>query len=227
MKATQEFLQKVPLFERLTEAELTMVRSVGAKKHFTKDQVIFLEGETFEGFYIVLDGSVRVFKLASDGNETVLHILRPYKSFAEIPLFTSSNVYPACAQTMEDSTLFYIPQLRFKRLMEERLVLAIKISEAFASRLIELNKMFGQLSVTVDKRLARYILNEVELNGTNRTSEPVFPLSMSKKDLAGRLGVAVETLSRNLRKLKDRKMIRERAGKIFVLNISQLRKLSE
>jgi len=227
MKATEVFLQKVPLFERLSESELTMVRGIGGKKTYAKDQVLFLEGDAFAGFYIVLSGTVKVFKLASDGNETILHLLKPFKSFAETPLFTTADVYPACAQTIEESVLYFVPKAEFKRLMEESPSLAIKISEAFASRLMEMNKKFGQLSVNVGKRLARYIMNEIVLNETVKRPEPFFRLATSKKDLAAQLGVAVETLSRNLRKLKDEKVIRESSKKIFVLDIRRLRQLAE
>ena len=227
MKGTEDLIRNAPLFEKLTNQELSLVSGIGRSKSFGKEEVIFLEGEQFAGFYIVLSGEVKVYKLGSDGNETLLHLLRPYKSFAETPLFTNSDAYPACAETTEESTLYYIPKVEFKRLMEESPSLTMKITEAFASRLMELNQKFGQLSVNVEKRLARYIMNEVEFNGTLKSKRPAFVLSMAKKELAGQLGIAVETLSRNLRKLKDGNVIREDGNKIIVIDPIQLRKLSE
>ncbi len=224
---TEELLKKAPLFEKLSPAELRLVSGIGGKKSFARERMIFLEGDQFAGFYIILEGSVKVFKLSAGGDETILHILRPYKSFAETPLFTNSDAYPACAQTMEDSILYYVPKVEFRRLMEDSPSLAIKISEAFATRLMELNKKVAQLSVNVEKRLALYILNEVNLNGSIGTAKPAFSLNVSKKDLAGQLGVAIETLSRNLRKLKDRKIVREVRGEITVLDLRELRKVAE
>lgn len=224
---TEDKLRAVPIFAKLDEEELLLVDKIGVIKHFPNDRLIFLEGDAFTGFYVILMGAVKIYKLSSDGTETVLHILGPYKSFAETPLFTNSDIYPACAQTIDDSALFYIPRLQFKRLMEESSSLALKISEAFAVRLMELNKKFGQLSVNVEGRLARYIVNEINLNGTIKKPEPVFTLVISKKDLAAQLGIAVETLSRNLRKLKDDKVIRESSKKIFVLDLKRLQTLAE
>ena len=227
MKGTEELIKNAPLFEKLTKEELSLVAGIGHSKTYVKEEVIFLEGEAFAVFSIVLEGEVKVYKLGADGNETLLHLLRPYKSFAETPLFTSSDVYPACAETTVDSILYYVPKVEFKRVMEESSSLTLKITEAFASRLMELNRKFGQFSVNVEKRLARYIMNEVDLNGSLKSRRPAFVLSMAKKELAGQLGIAVETLSRNLRKLKDNKIVREEGDQIIVIDPVQLRKLSE
>lgn len=220
-------LHLVPLFEKLTEDELRMIFTTGSAKNFTRNEMIFLEGDPFTGFYVLLQGAVKVYRLFSDGSEAVLHLLKPYKSFAETPLFTGTGVYPACAQATEDSIVFYVPKSDFKNLMKEHPSLSMKISEALASRLMELNTKIGQLSVDVESRLARFMLGEITSNGSIGRTEPVFALPCSKKDLAAQLGIAVETLSRALRKLKDQKVIRESSKKIFVIDITRLRELSK
>ncbi len=219
-------LREVPLFTKLDEEELGILDGIGVVKKFRKDRVIFLEGDAFVGFYVVLSGSVKVYKLSADGDETVLHVLQPYRSFAEAPVLTGEGVYPACAQALEESSLFYVPAAEFRKLMEKSPSIAMKISEAFAVRLMELNKKFEQLSASVESRLARYIIGEISANGSVKNPEPFFTLTISKKDLAAHLGIAVETLSRTLRKLKDRKIIREGSKKIFVLDLKLLRGLS-
>lgn len=226
MRETIRALREVPLFAKLSAEELGIITGIGAVKKFRKDRVIFLEGDAFVGFYVVLSGSVKVYKLSAGGNETVLHVLKPYRSFAEAPVLTGEGVYPACAQALEDSSLLYVPAVEFRRLMEKSSSIAMKISEAFAVRLMELNKKFEQLSANVESRLARFVIGEINANGSVKSPQPFIALTISKKDLAAHLGIAVETLSRALRKLKDRKIIRESSKKIFVLDMKLLRELS-
>ncbi|MGC8594313.1 MAG: Crp/Fnr family transcriptional regulator [Candidatus Kryptoniota bacterium] len=220
-------LNNVPLFEKLNKNELKMVANISNMRRFRKGQIIFLEGETYGGLFILLKGTVKVYKLASDGSELTLHLLTPYRSFAEAPLFTGTKVYPACAQATEDSSLLYIPQRDFIAMMEKNPAVAVRISEGFAARLMELNQKldtFGALSLT---KLARYILNEITLNNTIKLPEPFFILRASKKDLASHIGIAGETLSRNLKILKEKKIIREKARTLFVTNLKLLSELAK
>lgn len=226
-KAVSDSLHLVPLFKKLTDDELNKIFEAGSTRNFSKNEMIFLEGEPFTGFYVVLQGTVKVYRLFSDGSEAVLHLLKPYKSFAETPLFTDTGVYPACAQATEDSILFCVPKAEFRRLMEGYPSLSMKISGALASRLMELNMKIGQLSVDAEARLARFMIGEITSNGSITKTEPVFTLTSSKKDLAAQLGIAVETLSRALRKLKDQKIIRESSKKIFVLDVKRLQEMSK
>jgi len=220
-------LKNVPLFEKLNNNELKLVANIANVRTYRKDQIIFLEGETYGGLYILLKGTVKVYKLSSDSSETIPHLLKPYRSFAEAPLFTGAHVYPVCAQATEDSSLLYIPQGDFIAMMEKNPAIAVRISEGFAARLIALNQRLESLGSPSLTKLARYILNEITLNSSIKLLEPFFILQANKKDLASHLGIASETLSRNLRKLKEKKIIREKARTIFVTDLKLLRKLAE
>ena len=220
-------LHDIPLFGKLSPTELKLITNISRTKCYKKNQIIFLEGEAYIGFYIVLSGGVKVYKLNGDGDEIVLHELSPFRSFAESSLFSGSRFYTSCAQALEDSTLLYVPSTEFASLLGKNPALAIRVSEAFAVRLMELNQRIDQLASSVEGRVARYLLNEIQLNNSVKLPEPFFNLMIPKKDLAGHLGIASETLSRTLRKLKEDKIIREVSKKIFVTNVKKLRELTQ
>ncbi len=220
-------LHDVPLFTKLSPNELKLITGISRTRKFTKDQIIFLEGEPFSGFYVLLSGSVKVYKLKGDSDEVVLSTLEPYRSFAESYLFSGSHFYSSCAQAVEESSALYIPRDDFASLMGRNPALAIRVSEGFAVRLMELNRRLDILAPTVEGRVARYFLNEIELNNSIRMPEPYFNLLIRKKDLAEHLGIASETLSRTFRSFKEGRIIREVSKKIFVTNLKKLRDLSE
>lgn len=219
-------LHDVPLFTKLSPVEIKLITNISKTKRFKKNQIIFLEGEAFSGFYVLLSGSVKVYKLKGNGEEIVLNRLEPYRSFAESYLFSESRFYSSCAQAVEDSTALYVPNDEFAALLGRNPALAIRISEASAVKLMELNRGFDFLESTVEARVARYLLNEIQLNNSIRMPEPYFSLLIHKKDLAAHLGIASETLSRTLKKFKQEKIIREVSKKIFVTNVRKLRDLS-
>lgn len=220
-------LHDVPIFEKLSPTELKILTEISKTKRYRKNQIIFLEGEPYAGFYVVLTGSVKVYKVNGDGEEIVLNKLEPYRSFAESSLFSGSRFYSSFAQAQEDSSLLFFPSKELAVVLGKNPAMAIRISDRFAVRLMELNQRFDMLADGVEGRIARYLLNELQLNNSLKLPEPVFNLLIPKKDLAQHLGIAGETFSRVFRKLKDKKIIREVSKKIFITDLKKLRKLAQ
>lgn len=206
---------------------MRLLTNVARTMHYKRNQIVFLEGEVYTGFYVVLSGSVKVYKLSRDGEEMVQNRLGAFRSFAESSLFSGSHFYSACAQTMEDSSLLFFPRGEFEAVLGKNPALAIRISEAFAGRLIEMSRRFDSHGDGVAGILARYLLNEVQLNDSVKSPEPVFTLTISKKELAHHLGIAGETLSRILRKFKEEKVVREVSKKIFITDLKKLHSLAQ
>ncbi len=227
MREGKRTLYDVPILEKLSRTELKLMTGISKTKRYKKNQIVFLEGEAFSGFYVVLTGSIKVYKLNRDGEEIILNKLEPFRSFAESSLFSGSAFYSACAQAAEDSTLMFFPKKEFAAVLGKNPALAIRISEAFAVRLMELNQRFDLLAEGAEGRVARYLLNEIQLNNSVKLPEPVFNLFIPKKELARHLGIASETFSRMFRRFKDEKVIREVSKKIFITNLKRLRELAQ
>jgi len=227
MMEQKHTLHDVPLFEKLSPTEMKLITSISRTKKYKKNQIVFLEGEAFSGFYVIMNGSVKVYKINSNGQEITLQKFDQYRSFADSSLFSGSRFYSSCAQTLEDSTLLFFPNTEFMSLMGKNPALAIRISEAFAVRLMELNQRFDGLASDAEGRVARYLLNEIQLNNSIKSPEPFFNLMIRKKDLAEHLGIASATLSRMFRRLKEDKIIREVSKRIFITNLKKLRELAE
>jgi len=71
------FLKKTVLFSGLSEENLQLFLKISARKVFKKGEMIFAEGDSATGFYVILNGFVRIFKVSNQGREQTLHILGP------------------------------------------------------------------------------------------------------------------------------------------------------
>jgi CRP-like cAMP-binding protein len=69
-------LRNVPLFRDFDETELMQVAGLVTTRRYNKHQTIFREGDPGRTFYLILSGSVAVVRIASDGRETILSILK-------------------------------------------------------------------------------------------------------------------------------------------------------
>jgi CRP/FNR family transcriptional regulator len=223
----KETLRDLPLFSELEIKELRQITAISSIQRFKKNDIIFLEGAEYRGFYIVLKGTVKVFKVSSEGKESILHLIKSPQAFADVPLFEGGD-YPANAQALEDCALLFIPKRGFVELLQKSPTISLKMLAGFAKRLKLISKRFEDLSLKeVTNRLARYLVEELERSGTTKLPEPFVNLSISKATLAAYLGTITETLSRTFKKLQDENIIRVHGKTIFVENYVRLKYLAK
>ncbi len=214
------------MFSELTEKQLSELTSESSHAAVKKHELLFMEGEQYRGFYILLGGSVKVFKLSKDGRETVIHLVRPGQAFADIPLF-EGTAYPVSAEALEDSVLLFFNASNFIGLLERNPKISFQMLAGFAKRMKTLTQKIEELSSKeVTSRLARYLIQEIRSGGTEKLPEPFVKLTVSRNAIAGYLGTITETLSRALKKLQDEEIIRVQGKKIFIRNLKKLRELS-
>lgn len=225
--ATKETLRNIPLFSELSISQLRELIRISILKPFRKNEIIFLEGDFYIGFFIILKGSVKIYKFTSSGKESVVHIAKPLTTFADIPLFEGKN-YPVNAQTLEDCLMLFIPKDGFIDLIKTNPDISLKMLAGFAKRLKSLINIIEDLSTKeVPNRLAKYILKEIKIAGREKLPEPFVKLSVPKSTIASYLGTITETLSRSLKKLQNENIIRVVGKKIFVTDIKRLKDLAK
>jgi CRP-like cAMP-binding protein len=217
-----EVLRKTPLFGTLSPEELARVAAVASLRRFSRREEIFREGDRAEGFFVVLSGKVKVFKLSAEGKEQVLHILEPWQSFAEAAIF-EGGVYPAHAEALVDAELAYFPKRPFVALLETDPRLALRMLASLSRWLKRLTDLVESIALRdVEARLVRFIHDEMNSRGIAPADGAVYELSVSKNVLASRLGTVPETFSRTLKKLQEEGKIRVRGRQIRILSSRSL-----
>lgn len=93
-------LREIPLFSELSIEQLRDISTISTIKKFVKHEIIFSEGDFYQGFFILLKGTVKIFKVTPEGKESVVHIVKPFTAFADIPLFEGSNYAGKCLCTL-------------------------------------------------------------------------------------------------------------------------------
>ena len=90
-------IARVPLFEGLPPGQIEDLAMIVTDQLFKKGETIFSEGEDGNGFYVVITGRVKIFKLSPEGKEQILHFFGPGEPFGEVPVFTGQQ-FPANAE---------------------------------------------------------------------------------------------------------------------------------
>jgi CRP/FNR family transcriptional regulator, dissimilatory nitrate respiration regulator len=217
-------LSGFPLFAGLTAAESAQAASACRSVTAHAGEVLFREGDKCEGFYLVLSGSVRVFKLSPDGRERILHIARAGQSFAEAAMF-GPGVYPAFAEATEDSRLILVRREPFLLMLSRQPETCLRVFESLSRWLRRLlDQLESETFLNARAKLANFLLREARrLSPNARTCR--FELTQPKKDVASQLGMAAETFSRALADLEDRSMIQVSGRQIDVRDTDALEDL--
>jgi len=211
------------LFRELPPHHLDAVLKIAVEKSLEKGEWIFSEGDPGNGFYIVVEGQVKIYKLSMEGKEHILHIFGPGEPFGEVPVF-SGDVFPASAEAVKKSRVLFFPRDRFIALITEDPTLALNMLAVLSKRLRQFTVQIENLSLKeVPGRLAGYLL----LLAEEQQNPSEITLHISKGHLASFLGTIPETLSRILKKMSEQALIQVNGRKIKILDLDGLEILAE
>ena len=76
-------ISTIPLFNGLPEDQIVAIKKIAVEKKINKGEIIFSEGDEGNGFFVVADGRVKVFKVSTEGKEQILHIFGSGQPFGE------------------------------------------------------------------------------------------------------------------------------------------------
>ena len=206
-------LAGMPLFAGLSKAQYEALARIGIRRSFRKGERIFSEGDDGIGFYMVVEGRVKIFKVSAEGKEQILHLFGPGESFGEVSVFTGRG-FPADAVAALQTTLLFFPRMAFSALIQKDPALALNMLGQLSMRLRHFADLIEDLSLKeVPGRLAKYLLYL-----GNKECDREMALDISKGQLASVLGTIPETLSRILAKMHRQGLIRLRGARIMILD---------
>ncbi len=223
---TSHGLKTIPIFADLESSDLELLEAVAARRTLGRGEHLFFEDDPSEGFFALESGFIKIYKIAPDGREQVPYFIGPGQTFAIASLF-GDGLYMANAEAVEPSKLWLIAKAPFLDLVRAEPELAVKLLAYFAQWMKRLLALVETLSLkNVEARLAEYILSRDQVEGRPTDDGIVLSLDVEKKMIAAHLGTISETLSRSLKKLKDRGLIREDGPLIIITDLEGLRKIA-
>lgn len=198
-------LSRAVLFGNLDSQALTELAQIARKRNLAQGEVLFLAGESAAGLFVIASGSIRAFRVNSQGREQTVHIEREGATLAEVPVF-DDGTYPATAVAEEPATVLFLPKAQVLQFILRHPAVGLKALKLMAQRLRGHAELIDALSLQqVGQRLARFLL--AQANG----SEVV--LSITNEELARRVGSVREVVSRTLARMEREGLIAQVKGR--------------
>jgi CRP/FNR family transcriptional regulator len=210
----------------LPEENLNELNSIAKYKTFKRGELIFSDGDVGEGFYAIVNGRVKLFKLGPDGREQILHFASNGEPFGEITLFSDVS-YPAFARAVTDLSVLFFRRDDFKALVYTDPQLSLNMIAIMSHHLRRFATLVEELSLKdVPARVARHLLNLALKSGCEDGNCIEIELDVSKTELAQKLGTISETISRTLGKMRLTGVIDTSGRKVKILDIDMLEEIA-
>lgn len=199
-------LHKTQLFADLTDGELAALEHLPVERRYRAGDELFCEGDDCEGMFVILSGTVRLFKVAPSGREQVLSMEGPGDSVAELPVF-DGGPYPASARAMTEVQVLFLASRELRHFCLQHPAVSLKVLKVVGRRLRRLVMLVEELSfTTVRHRLIGFLLRRAQQHRSGNSAE--FGMSESHQEIASHIGTVRELVSRNLSRLQAEGLIR-------------------
>jgi CRP/FNR family transcriptional regulator len=216
----KEAIKNSEFFSGINAGTLEKLSSIGIIRKFDPTEAIFFQEEEALGFYLIMSGSVKIFRTGKDGREQIIHFFYAGNVFGEVPMFQGSG-YPASASCISACSTVYFSKKSFYSLAKKDPDVLMNMLAVMSMRLRRFVNLVDDLSLKdVTARLARHILEKAG-------SKKAFYIRESKTELAAKIGTISATLSRTFKKLEKCGAIKVNASLIEILDKKKLEGILE
>jgi len=189
------------LFAGLSPAQMQRLLTSSFVEDYEAGHLLFDRGQPAQYFFIVIEGQVNLVIYSKAGEEKIVDILGPGNSFAEAVMFMAAPGYPVSAVAATQSKVARFPSREYLAILRESPETCLRMLGNLSQRLHMRLRDIEYLTLeSATHRLVRLIESRlpVDANGPAEVT-----LQESRQELASRLSMKPETLSRILRHLAD------------------------
>jgi len=208
-------IKEIPLFSELTEEQVKSVYAQMQVRQYTKGSIVFYEGDEGEYLYVLLEGTVKLFKTSPKGTTVNIHNFVAPEMIALFPTLERIP-FPATCEFLTDGTIGLLPLDKLYGCLNNT-DLALSLISSLLKRMKILAELLHKETIySSEAKIADFILNNTSIFERLKNNE-----------IASILNMTPETLSRILTKLKKEKVITIKEHVVTILDEDALREIVE
>jgi CRP/FNR family transcriptional regulator, cyclic AMP receptor protein len=217
-------LRRAPLFEGLDEENARTLRRQMTEVKLQRGEHLFLEGQSGDRLYVVLDGKIKLTRAAADGRENLLSVLGPGEMFGELSLF-DPRPRTSSASAITEATLAALTHDALRPWLLEQPEVSMHMLQALARRVRREYDVTADLVFTdVPGRVAKNLLDLAERFGQEERDGLHVHHDLTQEELAQLVGASRETVNKALADFAARGWLQISARSVLILDVERLRK---
>jgi len=216
-----EIISRIAVFRGLKHKTVEHVIAPATAVTLRPHETLFRQGDPATAFFIVIDGWVKLYRIAVSGEETVLNVLTKGGSYAEAHALTGAY-YPATAEAVSEARVVRIPADHVVRCIRETPDIALAMIASASQHLHHLVEQIEHLKAQSGvQRVAEFLASLAPVESGSYD----IALPYDKVLIAARLGLKPESLSRAFAKLRA-VGVAVHAAHVAVNDVGKLRQLA-
>jgi CRP/FNR family cyclic AMP-dependent transcriptional regulator len=209
-----QILKSVPLFSSFSDQQIAALASWIQRRSYPRGAAILRAGEETDALYIILSGRVKVLIPDEEGHEVILTMLEAQDFVGEMGLLDGLPS-SATVETLEPCEMLRLPRTAFNALLENNSEVAMLVLRNVVRRLRDADRKIESLAlIDVYGRVARLIIDMAE----EVDGRWIVPRAPAKQEIARMIGASREMVSRVVKDLQEKGLIRTEKRKIFILD---------
>ncbi|MBE6050499.1 MAG: Crp/Fnr family transcriptional regulator [Clostridium sp.] len=222
MNDIENKLKELEVFQHIHDKTIERIAKVSEVKKYKAGEMLFADKEEVNVVYIVICGLVSLYKIDESGQKKVIFIFGKGKVINDVIL----QELPASinCSAFEDSYILCIGREKLLDIMNDDFELCKNIIISLSAKTRRLYRQLKNTpsSIKLEKRLAAKIYKLAKDYGVESKEGVVVNMALTITYMADLLGSQRETVSRALKLLQEKKLIKYKNKKIIVYDIDKI-----
>ena len=215
-KAKTEIIETLSIFSKLNKNEVFELSEIAIEQTLRPGEILFLEGDLPQYFYILVDGKIKAFVISSLGKEFILGFLGPGEIVGPVSIFRNKPS-TGSMQALTPTKVLGFKKDEFISFIINHQKVSFELIKMLSGRVSEFSRRLGDIAgERVKQRVARILLMLSSRLG------PVLPFT--RQELGEMVGTTTETAIRVMCHLIFQGIISARRGKITITDENKLRR---
>ena len=206
---------------------LQAFESIKYANAYPKGAVLFVEGQSPRGIFVLCKGRVRMSLCSADGKTLILQISEPGEVLG-LSATMSGKPYELTAETMSPCQVNFVKREDFLSFLKQHSDACLRVAEQLS---VKYNSACREiralgLSHSAMQKLAKLLLEWTAKDGDTTKAGLLLKLAFTHEQIAQMINTSRETVSRLLADLKQQQILQARGSTLLIRDKAALKALA-
>ena len=208
-------IQDIPMFSDLDKQFHKELKESLYIKKFTKNSIVFYEGDESDYFYILLDGSIKLYKTSPKGSQVQIRRMKAPNTIGEYACFEKAP-FPATCEFLTDGVMGLLHFDKVYKYLDNK-QFSLGLIKSLTGKVMVLSSLVHKETIlSSEAKVADLMIENISI--FNR---------LKNNEIAGILNLTPETFSRIITKFKKESIIKIENNRLQILNLEALHMIVE